>query len=169
MLPNGVFVVGWNDGNAFLMQGYNSSGAALGENVLQLYNTVENEIVHVGGGRIADIWQSSASDGSGNSIRLTYHTLFRKIEGDANSENIVGIDDGTLEILSGLEGNDTLEGREGPDIAAGRRRVRHRQLLHGAGRGDRQPARYGARIPAMPKATAIIRSKACSARGSTTC
>ena len=44
VLPTGVFVVGWNDGNTFLMQAYNSSGAALGENVLEQYNTVENEV-----------------------------------------------------------------------------------------------------------------------------
>ena len=119
LLSNGAFVVGWADGNSFQLQAYDTSGAALGQNALAVSNASENEIVHVGGGMIADIWRSSVSDGFGDSIRMTYHTLFRMIEGDATSETIVGIDDGIREVLSGLEGNDTLEGREGQDSLRG--------------------------------------------------
>ena len=119
LLSNGVFVVGWSDGNSFRLQAYDTSGAALGQNALAASNASENEIVHVGGGTIADIWRSSVSDGSGDSIRLTYHTFFRQIEGSASVDHIVGIDDGIYELLSGLDGNDTLEGREGPDSLRG--------------------------------------------------
>jgi Ca2+-binding RTX toxin-like protein len=119
LLSSGAFVVGWSDGNSFRLQAYDTFGAALGQNAFAVSNASENEIMHVGSGMIADIWRSSVSDGSGDSIRMTYHTLFRMIEGDATSETIVGIDDGTLEVLSGLAGNDTLEGREGQDSLRG--------------------------------------------------
>ena len=119
LLSSGAFVVGWSDGNSFRLQAYDTSGTELGQNALAVSNASENEIVHVGGGMFADIWRSSVSDGSGDSIRMTYHTLFRMIEGDATSETVVGIDDGIREVLSGLEGNDTLEGREGQDSLRG--------------------------------------------------
>ena len=119
LLSSGVFTVGWGDGNSFRLQAYNASGIELGQNALAASNASENEIVQVGGGMMADIWRSSVSDGSGDSIRLTYHTFFRVIEGDAGSETIVGIDDGIREVLSGLDGNDTLEGREGSDSLRG--------------------------------------------------
>ena len=118
VLPSGMFVVGWNDGTGFRMQAYESSGAALGRNDVTHGFAVENELAALAGGRFADVWQSTATDGSGDAIRTKIHVLVRRIEGDATNEAIVGMGGGIMELLEGRDGNGTLEGGRGPTFSS---------------------------------------------------
>ncbi len=119
VLPNGIFVVGWGFGGAEFVQAYNAAGNALGKNTAIMFDGADSEIVALNGGQIASIWQSTVTDGSGDSIRSAKHELARLIQGDGSDETITGVGDFLWEVIDGKGGNDVLEGRGGRDTLRG--------------------------------------------------
>ena len=118
------FVVGWTGGNGSRMFRPTIPPARRSATIDDQGHgfVVENELVALAGGRFADVWHSTATDGSGDAIRTAtcrYSSAGSK-ETPA-SETIVGMGGGLTEFLEGRDGNDTLEGGAG---ATPRRRRR---------------------------------------------
>jgi Ca2+-binding RTX toxin-like protein len=109
VLSNGYFVVGWVSGGLLLYQAYDPSGAAIGDNFV-VHNTdvVEAEIAALADGQIANVRESSFTDGDGHSVRSSVHALTRTTTGTAADETLAG--DGLRDVIDGSGGNDVLDG-----------------------------------------------------------
>jgi Ca2+-binding RTX toxin-like protein len=78
---------------------------------------VEAEIAGLAGGLVANVFQSTTSDGSGTSMQSAVHALVRTSTGSGISEIVAG--DSLRDIIYGLAGNDTLLGGAGDDALEG--------------------------------------------------
>ncbi|MDP9421298.1 MAG: hypothetical protein M3Q19_00425 [Pseudomonadota bacterium] len=112
-LSNGYVVVSWSDGDALYYQAYTPTGVAVGTNFFAQGSVVEAEIAGLTGGLLANVRESTFSDGSGNSIRSQIDELTRTTTGDGTSENLVG--DGLRDVMIGGGGNDTMIGGDNSD------------------------------------------------------
>ena len=86
VLPSGVFIVGWSDGNSFRLQAYDARPEL--DQITCDGIAGEDEVAHVGGGMFAYL----AERGFGRHRRFDPHAVrvYRMIKGDATSETIVG-------------------------------------------------------------------------------
>jgi hypothetical protein len=123
VLENGFFVVGWVDQESTTehFQAYDPTGHAIGTNATANGSTVEAEIAALGGGRVANVFESTVVEpgGSGFSMRSSVHELVRVITGDDTGETITGVNDVLGEQLDGRGGNDVLISGRGPDTIDG--------------------------------------------------
>jgi len=109
VLSNGYFAVAWADDDGFLYyQAYDSSGTALGSNLTAYTDVIEAEIAALADGRMANVRESTLTDGDGNSIRSSVHALVRTTIGTEADETLAG--DGLYDIMNGGEGIDILDG-----------------------------------------------------------
>ncbi|HEY9344428.1 MAG TPA: calcium-binding protein [Inquilinus sp.] len=118
VLSNGYFVVGWVSGGLLLYQAYDPSGAAIGDNFV-VHNTdvTEAEIAALADGQIANVRESSFTDGDGTSVRSSVHALTRTTIGTAADETLAG--DSLRDVISGNDGDDTLDGGAANDTLIG--------------------------------------------------
>jgi Ca2+-binding RTX toxin-like protein len=118
VLSNGYFTVGWKDGDAMVYQAYNPQGVALGSNyVPHNADIVEAEIAALADGQVANVRESSFSDGDGSSIRSSVHALIRTTLGTAVDEVLAG--DGLRDLMGGDAGKDVLQGNGADDVLVG--------------------------------------------------
>ncbi|MGL4968057.1 MAG: beta strand repeat-containing protein [Inquilinus sp.] len=118
VLSNGYFVVGWVSGGLLLYQAYDPSGAAIGDNFVA-HNTdvTEAEIAALADGQIANVRESSFTDGDGSSVRSSVHALTRTTVGTVADETLAG--DSLRDVISGNDGDDTLDGGAANDTLIG--------------------------------------------------
>jgi Ca2+-binding RTX toxin-like protein len=126
VLSNGYIVVGWNNGDQLTYQTYSPNGKALGTNFHDNFLVIQAEIAGLEGGLVANVRESTLTDGDGNSIRSGIHAFVRTTAGNATSESLSGdsLPDnmrgrGGNDTLSGAAGDDTLEGGDGNDLLSG--------------------------------------------------
>jgi Ca2+-binding RTX toxin-like protein len=116
-LTNGFFVVGWSDGASFYQQAYTGNGVAAGSAYQAAGSVVEAEIAGLTAGLVANLRESTATDGSGTSIRSHVTELTRTITGDDFTETLLG--DDLRDTLRGNGANDVLRGGGGADVLDG--------------------------------------------------
>ena len=69
VLSNGYFAVGWISAGVLYYQAYDPSGATIGSQFTAYTDTIEAEIVALANGEIANVRESTVTDGDGNSVR----------------------------------------------------------------------------------------------------
>ncbi|TSD87760.1 calcium-binding protein [Mycobacterium sp. KBS0706] len=118
VLSNGYFVVGWVGGGVLYYQAYDPSGAAIGSNYIA-HNTdvTEAEIAALADGQMANVRESSFTDGDGSSVRSSVHALTRTTLGTAADETLTG--DGLRDVMNGGDGDDILDGGGAVDTLLG--------------------------------------------------
>ena len=119
VLSNGDIVVGWNDGDQLTYQAYSPSGKALGTNYNDNFLVNQAEIAGLDDGLVANVRESTLTDGDGNSIRSGIHAFVRTTRSNETSESLTG--DSLRDIMLGRSGNDTLSGSAGDDTLQGGR------------------------------------------------
>jgi Ca2+-binding RTX toxin-like protein len=119
LLSNGYIVVGWNNGDQLTYQAYSPNGKALGTNFHDNFLVIQAEITGLDGGLVANVRESTLTDGDGNSIRSGIHAFIRTTTSTAASENLAG--DSVRDVMDGRAGNDTLSGAAGDDTLDGGR------------------------------------------------
>jgi Ca2+-binding RTX toxin-like protein len=118
VLSNGFFVVGWVDEGGWLTyQAYDPSGAAIGSNFITSSDVIEAEIAALADGRMANVRESTFSDGDGHSVRSSVHALVRTTAGTAAAETLAG--DGLRDVMDGAGSNDILDGFGAADDLSG--------------------------------------------------
>ncbi|MGF6230849.1 Ca2+-binding RTX toxin-like protein [Inquilinus ginsengisoli] len=109
VLSNGYFVVGWISGDKLYYQAYDPSGTAIGSDYLAHdTSVVEAEIAALADGQLANVRESSFTDGDGSSVRSSIHALTRTTFGSAADETLTG--DGLRDLMDGGGGSDILDG-----------------------------------------------------------
>jgi hypothetical protein len=113
VMADGHFVVSWHTGAQQSFQGYDHLGNKVGSNLLGMNTSLAGDLAVLDGSLIATVWQSTDSDGSGDSAQGARFEFTRLLEGGGGDDTITGYGDGIAEILSGEGGQDTLIGGSG--------------------------------------------------------